>query len=609
MTRLSSRGDDQAEYCESRDWFHDSKRVSFVSMNSAVFRIRFMRVSSAVIYCLAACLTVACATTPEPQEQAGDPAITDATRDPTSEEVMYRVFAAEYLGAEGDLQGAVGEYLEAAMVSDDPEIARRATRVAFAAEAWQEAAMASDRWALLDPQNVSAHESAAAAMLNVGDYVGAEFQMMQILDLMKDSSEAWLLVSGLLARSADPVQAEATLEQIMQRRQNASTADVFYARSQLAVQSRKLQQAFELARQAVEQDPERIEFLTWTARLALNLNLADTALEYVHRAWQLDPDDRDLTLAYADLLARTGNRNEARRVMSEMVQTPDVMLSRIMFEIVIAEQSKAVALYDEFSAMSFDDAQEKAFYQAQAAEALGYDEQSIVLYGQVTTGERALASAIRRAELMAQGGDLEGARAALARLRLEADELAVEESWLAEARILREAGSRDQAFHLLEEAVEQLPDSIAILYTRALLAAELGWIDVAERDLREVIAMEPENAAALNALGYTLADQTERYDEAEALIRQAYILQPNEASIIDSMGWVAFRQGRLQEAEEFLRRAWKIDRNPEIAAHLGEVLWVAGKKEAAVKAWRDAQAIDSQNAVLLETLERLQIVF
>lgn len=568
-----------------------------------------MRVSSSVIYCLAACLTVACVTTPEPREQAGDPATTDAVRDPTSEEVMYRVFAAEYLGAEGDLQGAVGEYLEAAIVSDDPEIARRATRVAFAAEAWQEAAMAADRWALLDPQNVSARESAAAAMLNVGDYVGAEFQMMQILDLMEDSSQAWLLVSGLLARSADPVQAEATLEQILQRRQNASTADVFYARSQLAVQSRKLQQAFELARQAVEQDPERIEFLTWTARLALNLNLADTALEYVHRAWQLDPDDRDLTLAYADLLARTGNQNEARRVMSEMVQTPDVMLSRIMFEIVIAEQSRAVALYDEFSAMSFDDAQEKAFFQAQAAEALGYDEQSIVLYGQVTTGERALASAIRRAELMAQSGDLEGARAALARLRLEADELAIEESWLAEARILREAGSRDQAFRLLEEAVEQLPDSIAILYTRALLAAELGWIDVAERDLREVIAMQPENAAALNALGYTLADQTERYDEAEALIRQAYILQPNEASIIDSMGWIAFRKGRLQEAEEFLRRAWKIDRNPEIAAHLGEVLWVAGKKEAAVKAWRDAQAIDSQNAVLLETLERLQIVF
>ena len=102
------------------------------------------------------------------------------------------------------------------------------------------------------------------------------------------------------------------------------------------------------------------------------------------------------------------------------------------------------------------------------------------------------------------------------------------------------------------------------------MAAELGWVDLAERDLRVILGEQPENAAALNALGYTLADQTERYDEAEALIRQAYILQPNEPSIIDSMGWIAYRQGRLAEAEEFLRRAWKLDRNPEIAAHLGE---------------------------------------
>jgi len=523
--------------------------------------------------------------------------------------VMYRVFAAEYLGSEGDLLGAVGEYLAAAMDSDDPEIARRATRVAFAAESWQQAAMAADRWALLDPANVAAHESAAAAMLNVGDYLGAEFQMMQILDLMNDSTEAWLLVSGLLARSADPVQADATLEQILQRRQNASPGDVFYARSQLAAQSRKLQEAFELARRAVEQDPERVEFLAWTARLALNLKLPDTAVEYLRRAWQLDPGDHDLALAYADLLARTGNPHEARAVMREMPQRPDVMFARIMFEIVAADRAAAIALFDEFESMTFEDAEEKSFYQAQAAEALGFDQQAITLYGQVSSGDRALAASIRRAELMAQLGDVVGARRALAELRLQANELAIEESWLAEARILRETGARDQAFQLLDEAVEQLPGSVPILYTRALLAAEIGWIDVAEKDLREIIARQPENAAALNALGYTLADQTERYEEAEALIRQAYILQPHEASIVDSMGWVAFRQGRLDEAEEFLRRAWKLEQNPEIAAHLGEVLWVSGKKEEAVKVWRDAQALDAENAVLLETLERLHIVF
>ena len=145
------------------------------------------------------------------------------------------------------------------------------------------------------------------------------------------------------------------------------------------------------------------------------------------------------------------------------------------------------------------------------------------------------------------------------------------------------------------------------LYSRSLLAAELGRIDVAEQDLRTILASQPENAAALNALGYTLADQTQRYDEAEQLIRQAYILQPNEASIVDSMGWVAFRQGRLGEAEEFLLKAWGLDRNPEIAAHLGEVLWVSGKREEALEIWREGAEIDAQNIILVETLERLDV--
>ena len=584
-------------------------------MLSTVRKSRSARFRGVLAAWLCIGLICACAAPPrQGEEKAATPAETDRPAagppgEPTSEEVMYRVFAGEYLGAEGDLQGAVGEYLEAALASDDPAIARRATRVAFAAEAWQQATMAADRWALLEPDNVAAYESAAAAMLQVGDYIGAEYQIMRILDLMEDSTEGWLLVSGLLAQSADPALADDTLEHILDQREGASSGDVFFARSQLALRSGNLRQAFELARKAVEENPKRIEFLTWAGRLALNLKLPETGLEYIRRAWQLDPENHDLALAYADLLARTGDPDGARRIMREMSQTPDVMLSRILFEIAAADRQAAVALYEEFETMEFDDTEEKAYFQAQAAEALDYRRKAIELYGLIKTGDRALGAAIRRAELLALEGDMATARRELAELRLEADELAIEESWLAEARILRETGDRDQAFRVLDNAVQQLPHSVPILYTRALMAAELGWVDLAERDLRVILGEQPENAAALNALGYTLADQTERYDEAEALIRQAYILQPNEPSIIDSMGWIAYRQGRLAEAEEFLRRAWKLDRNPEIAAHLGEVLWQRGEKEQAVETWREGQAIDSGNPVLLETLERLGVAF
>jgi len=527
--------------------------------------------------------------------------------EPTDEEVMYRVFAAEYLGAEGNLEDAVGEYLEAAMRSEDAAIARRATRVAYAAEAWQQAAMAADRWALLEPDSIAAHESAAIAMLLIGDYMGAEFQIMNILDLMGDSTEAWLLVSNLLAQAGSPEQADTMLEQILLTRGTVDSAEVLYARSHLAVRSKDLERAFELARQAVELDPDRSEFLAWAGRLALNVKLTETGLEYVRRAWMLDPENHDLALAYADLLARNGHEDEARTVMRKMPQTPDVMLSRILFELAAKDHPAAEKLFAEFKEMSFADLEEKVFYLAQSAEALGHLQQAMVYYGEVESGDRAVAAAIRIAELKAMEGDIPAARRELASLRTRPSPVIIEESWLAEARILREVGRQEEALQVLGQALGEMPRSIPILYSHALLAAEIGRVDIAEKDLRIVIATQPENAAALNALGYTLADQTERYEEAEALIRQAYILQPREASIVDSMGWIAFRRGRLQEAVQFLQKAWQLDKNPEIAAHLGEVLWVGGNKDAAMAIWREGNEINSQNPVLVETLDRLDV--
>lgn len=528
-------------------------------------------------------------------------------KEPTSEEVMYRVFAGEYLGSEGNLQAAADQYLEAAIQSSDPEVARRATRIAFAAESWQQAAMAADRWAVLAPGSVPAHESAATAMLNVGDYFGAEYQLISILEILEDSTDAWILVSRILAQAGDSSQADMVVDHLAEVRTEADPANVYFARSQMAVQGRKLNEAFEYARRAAELKPDRPDFLTWAGRVALNMELKETGLEYIRRAWEIDPDNHDLALGYADLLARSGETEQARKVMREMPQSPDVMLSRILFELTARNREGAMALLNEFETMEFEDPDEKAFYQAQAAEALALRRQAIQYYDRVQNGERVLAASLRSAELTWLEGDEVAARNALEEIRAQPSELAIEQSWLTEARILREAGNRDEAFEVLDLAVMQLPASIPLLYSHSLLAAELGWVDVAEKDLRAILAAQPDNAAALNALGYTLADQTDRYEEAETLIRQAYILQPNEASIVDSMGWIAYRLGRNEEALEFLVRAWELDRNPEIAAHLGEVLWVTGQKEDALGIWREGAEIDAANLILVETLERLGV--
>jgi tetratricopeptide (TPR) repeat protein len=525
---------------------------------------------------------------------------------PTEEEVMYRVFAAEVLGSEGDLEGAVGEYLEAALESDDPAVAMRATRVAFAAQAWQQASMAADRWTVLDPTSIAARESASLAMLATADYAGAELQLQEILKLSEDKEQAWSLVAGLLGRSADPDKAGRVLANLLVQSGEEGSAAGIHAQSQLAVRSGDTERAYDLARKAAAMQPDRVEFLAWAGRLALNRGDREAGIDYIRRAWQLDSADHDLTLAYADLLARDGQEAEARKLMAEMEQTPDVMLTRILFELSANDIPAAMALYDAFRDMSFEDPSAKAFYQAQAAESLDLLNDAIGFYAEVGEGELHVAAMARRAELMAMRGDVQEARNTLAELRLQTDRAIVEESWLTEARILQQTGDSEGALETLSRAMEQFADSIPIRYSHALLAAELGLIDVAEKDLRFILVEQPENAAALNALGYTLADQTDRYTEAEDLIRRAYALEPQDASITDSMGWIAYRLGRLAEAEQFLGRAWLLDNNAEIAAHLGEVLWRQGRQEEAREIWRKGLAVDSDNPTLNETIKRLE---
>ena len=178
--------------------------------------------------------------------------------------------------------------------------------------------------------------------------------------------------------------------------------------------------------------------------------------------------------------------------------------------------------------------------------------------------------------------------------------------YLAQESVLREMDRLDDAWKLLGAAVQEVPDNSELLYARGLLAAELHYLEEHEADIRRVLELEPENAHAYNALGYTLADQTNRYQEALELISRALDLAPNDPFILDSMGWVQFRLGDLDKAESFLRRALDIRKDAEIAAHLGEVLWVSGRQPEANEVWQGGLKVDPDNRTLKKTLERLR---
>lgn len=538
-----------------------------------------------------------------PVEPVSDEAL-EAELPPTDPDVMYHVFSAELLGADGDFSGAAAEYLKAALKSEDPEIAERAARVAVSAGEWQMVALASDRWAMLAPASLDARELAAGSRLREGDFAGAEFQLGRILELTASDRElGWRVVISLLSPVEDQARANKILDRLLAEFDGGSNASALFARSRLSASFGDLDQAFELAEQAIKLEPGRADLLAWSGRLAVNMGNEALGLMRYRQAWEASPADEQIAMSYAELLKRNNDLAAGQQVLAHLSDTPDMRFARIIFAMDGGDRDAAESLYSGFYSVRYEDSSEAAFQAAQSAELLDLEREAIDWYKQVT-GEKSIRAIMRQAYLLAGLGDIEEARNLLAQLRIRADSEIRSQSYQVEAQILQDAGDNDTAFQVLSDGVESLPEDIPLRYARALIAVGLGDLELAENDLRQIISVQPDNAAAINALGYTLADLTERYDEAEELILLAYELQPEDASIIDSMGWISYRLGRLPEAEAYMREAWKTMRNAEIAAHLGEVLWVRGQKDEARSTWQLGLELDSDNEILISTMQR-----
>jgi len=563
-----------------------------------------------VMFFLTACSTVqkssvqAVAETESVPVESASSDVSVADLPETDADVMYHVFSAEVLGADGDVSGAAAAYLEAALKSEDPEVAERASKVAVSAGEWQMLALASDRWAMLDPTSLDARELAAGSRLREGDYAGAEFQLARILELTADNQElGWQVVISLLAPVEDRARANKIMDRLLGEFDGESNVSALFARSRLAASFGDVEEAFAIVEQAIKHAPERSDLLAWSGRLAVNLGDERLALSRYQQAWEASPENERIAMSYAELLKRNNNLTAAQEVLAELPDTPDMRFARIIFALDGGDRGNAELLYAGFPSAQYEDSSETAFQAAQSAELLDYRREAIDWYAKVN-GEKSTRAIMRQAFLLAGLGDIEDSRNLLMELRINGDAEVRSQSFQVEAQILQESGNTDKAFQVLNDGLESLPEDIALRYARALIAVGLGELELAESDLRRIISIQPNNAAAINALGYTLADLTERYDEAEELILLAYELQPEDASIIDSMGWISYRLGRLAEAEAYMREAWKIMRNAEVAAHLGEVLWARGQKDEARSTWQLGLELESDNEILINTMQR-----
>ena len=243
------------------------------------------------------------------------------------------------------------------------------------------------------------------------------------------------------------------------------------------------------------------------------------------------------------------------------------------------------------------------FYLARIQELRENYKKAIEYYTYVKGGENYLEARTRIAILIAHEGDIAEGRSQLHVLEKQFPSQ-LERLVLIEGEILREAERYEDAMAVYNEGLKEKPDSKGILYARAVVAEKLDRLDIVEQDLSAVIKLEPDNADALNALGYTLADRTDRYNEAYDYIKRAYDLKSQDNAILDSMGWVLYRLGKYTEAVKYLRKSLELVPDPEVAAHLGEVLWVKGDQKDAREIWEQALKLAPGDKILIEVMER-----
>jgi len=333
------------------------------------------------------------------------------------------------------------------------------------------------------------------------------------------------------------------------------------------------------------------------------------ALAFMRDFLAVHPDAREVRLAYARNLVNANQFTEARaefaRLTHDFPRNAEVSFAAGLLTLQMGDVAAARDLLTRTLEYDPRDPDTVYYYLGQAAEQMKEPEVAAAHYAEVKTGNYLVSARARQAALLARAGKLDEARALLSATRGENDAQNVR-LIQAQAELLRDSKVPTAAYDVLSEGLKRFPDSADLLYDRAMVAEKLDNLDVLEADLRRVIALRPDDAQAYNALGYTLADRTNRLAEAMSLLDKALALAPEDPFILDSVGWAQYRAGNLARAQEYLERAYKVRPDPEIAAHLGEVLWARGQRDEAGKLWQTSLQTHPQNEVLLETLRRLK---
>lgn len=550
------------------------------------------------------------ASTPEPAvvkpaQPIPRPAQDDYPVTPFPGDSLYELLVAEVAGYRSRYDVALAKYLDAVVETRDPGVAARGTRLGLYLKKYDEALEMALIWAEVEPDNVAAHRNAVDLLLRAGRLEPAIGHMEAVKQLGGTTS---FDVFAYRAADLAPKQRTAVLGAITELLdRHPGDEQLLFSRAVLLEQSGQLAEALAVTEEllALSKRPNLIVLKT---SILDAMQREDDAIGYLAGVVAGPQSNRRLQLMLARMLFKKGDLAAAKvQYNSALRASPndgDVLFALALIELEQGNDLKAQEHLERMVRWNRRSG-EAHFYLGGIAERRSDTAGALQEYAEAGEGYQFMPAQARIASLLANEGLWEEARAHLANLRKQKPEDR-QRLILIEAQLLADLSQEQEALDFLDSILRQEPENVELLYYRAMTGQRFGRLDILEADLRSVIELDPGNADAMNALGYTLADQTNRHEEALELIEKALTIKPDEPAFIDSLGWVQYRLKNFEMALTYLRQAFETFRNDEIAAHLGEVLWVVGDKIEANQVWEQGLELAPESEILKNVIQRFR---
>lgn len=545
---------------------------------------------------------------------AGDPAtkpsgkrpITHAASEDLLARTVFQALLGEFALRRGDAKLSSDAWADLAQRTRDPKVLARATEVASLARQYDRALELTKLWLEAEPDSVKAKQAQSSLLIQNNRIDDLAPQMSALLAQDKSNVGNNLLhLNRILGKISDKKAVQSLVDRVATPYDNLPEAH--FAMAQAAANTGDNLRALNEAEKALQLRPDWEIAAIARAQLQARQS-AQTAIDSLTNFVDSNPAARDARLALARLLISEKRYDDARghfdRLLKENPDNPDVIYPVAMLALQHGDTTTGRTQLEHLLETDFPDKSTIHFFLGQLDQEQKRPQDALEHYRQVTTGEQYIPARSRTAQILIQQGKIDDAREVLhdTHSNSNADRTQL---ILTESQLLREANRQNDAYIVLEAALSAHPDNPELLYETALTAERIGKPEQLDKHLKHLLELKPEHAHALNALGYSWAERNTRLPEAHDLIAKALKLSPEDPFIMDSMGWVLFRQGKLPEALQTLEKAYKLRADPEIAAHLGEVLWTANRKDEARSLLNDAAKANPDNEVLNLVIKKL----